>query len=224
MNFKLEDLYKLKSDGTFLFRDISFSLKKGDILTISGPSGVGKTTLLKCIAQLTLYEGGSIYLNDRTPEEYGIPVWRTRVMYVPQRTPIMPGTPMEFYNKMSDFGAQRTIYHNDPIEISQRWGISEELWDKPWNHLSGGEIQRVSLAIAISCNPDVLLLDEPTSALDPNTTLLVEETLKEHTCIIVTHSPEQETRISTKTYKLNHYYENRHAEIYQFINQFLMVK
>ncbi|GES74033.1 ATP-binding cassette transporter [Rhizophagus clarus] len=194
MNFRIEDLYKLKSDGTFLFRDISFSLKKGDILTISGPSGVGKTTLLKCIAQLAIYEGGDIYLNDRTPEEYGIPVWRTRVMYVPQRTPVMTGTPMEFYRKMTKFNAQKTTYHDDPIEISQKWDIREELWDKQWNQLSGGETQRISLAISLSCKPDVLLLDEPTSALDPTTTLLVEETLKEHTCIMVTHNPEQEGR------------------------------
>jgi len=209
MNFKLRDLCKLKSDGTFLFRDISFSLKEGDILTISGPSGVGKTTLLKCIAQLAIYEEGDIYLNDKTPEEYGIPVWRTRVMYVPQRTPIMAGTPIEFYKKMSNFGAQRTIYHVDPIEISQKWDIREELWDNEWNELSGGETQRISLAIALSCKPDVLLLDEPTSALDPTTTLLVEETLKEHTCIVVTHNPEQESRIATNTYKLNPYNQNQ---------------
>ncbi|GBB98033.1 hypothetical protein RclHR1_03120018 [Rhizophagus clarus] len=190
-------------------KDISFSLKKGDILTISGPSGVGKTTLLKCIAQLAIYEGGDIYLNDRTPEEYGIPVWRTRVMYVPQRTPVMTGTPMEFYRKMTKFNAQKTTYHDDPIEISQKWDIREELWDKQWNQLSGGETQRISLAISLSCKPDVLLLDEPTSALDPTTTLLVEETLKEHTCIMVTHNPEQEGRISTNAFKLNHYNENQ---------------
>ncbi|RIA89297.1 P-loop containing nucleoside triphosphate hydrolase protein [Glomus cerebriforme] len=209
MNFRLENLCKLKSDGTFLFRDVSFSLKERDILTISGPSGVGKTTLLKCIAQLTIYEEGDVYLNERTPEEHGITVWRTRVMYVPQRTPIMPGTPMEFYNKMLNFGAQRTIYHVDPIEISQKWDIKEELWNKEWTQLSGGESQRISLAIALSCKPNVLLLDEPTSALDPTTCLLVEKTLKEYTCILVTHSPEQESRLATNTYKLNPYNPNQ---------------
>jgi ABC-type iron transport system FetAB ATPase subunit len=204
MNFRVERLCKLKPDGTFLFRDVSFSLKDKEILTITGPSGVGKTTLLKCIAQLAIYEEGTVYLDEKTPEEYEVPVWRTHVMYVPQRTPIMPGTPMEWYKKMINFKAQKTRYCNrvDPVDISQKWDMNEELWDKEWNQLSGGEIQRISLAIALSCNPDVLLLDEPTSALDPTTCLLVEESLKEHACVIVTHNLEQGRRIATRTLRL----------------------
>ncbi|CAI2163104.1 5918_t:CDS:2 [Funneliformis geosporum] len=206
MHLEIERLCKLKADGTFLFRDVSLSLKDKEILSISGPSGVGKTTLLKCIAQLTLYEEGIIYLDRKTPEDYGIPNWRTRVMYVPQRAPIMPGTPMEFYTKMLSFKQQRTRNcHVDPIELSQQWNVRDELWDKEWNQLSGGEIQRISLAIALSCKPDVLLLDEPTSALDPDTCLLVEEALKEYACILVTHNPEQERRIATTSIRLRHY-------------------
>ncbi|CAG8474528.1 6585_t:CDS:2 [Funneliformis mosseae] len=202
MHLEVERLCKLKADGTFLFRDVSLSLKDKEILAISGPSGSGKSTLLKCIAQLTLYEEGIIYLNRKSPEDYGIPNWRTRVMYVPQRAPVMPGSPMEFYQKMLSFKHQRSRNcHVDPIEISQQ----DESWDKEWNQLSGGEIQRISLAIALSCKPDALLLDEPTSALDPDTCLLVEESLKEYACILVTHNPEQERRIATNSFMLRHH-------------------
>ncbi|RHZ53313.1 hypothetical protein Glove_443g61 [Diversispora epigaea] len=199
MKLKVENISKLKLDGTYLFKDVSFSLYGKEIITISGPSGVGKTTLLKCIAQLVIYEEGCVFFNDKTPEEYGVPNWRTRIIYVPQRTPIMPGTPLEFSQKIRTFRSQQLInkFYDDPIEISGRWNIPEELWEKNWNQLSGGELQRISLAIALSCRPEILLLDEPTSALDPKTCHLVENTLKDHACIMVTHNPEQEKRMST---------------------------
>ncbi|CAG8784170.1 6236_t:CDS:2, partial [Dentiscutata erythropus] len=195
---KIESLSKLKPNGTYLFKNVSLMLYDNEILTISGPSGVGKTTLLKCISQLAIYEEGVIFLDDKSPEEYGITNWRTRIMYVPQRTPIMQGSPLEFHENVLKFSSlQKNKYnHDDPIEIAERWNIDRDLWEKNWNQLSGGEIQRISLAIALSCKPQVLLLDEPTSALDPTTCLLVERTLKDYTCIWVTHNMEQENRVS----------------------------
>jgi len=84
MPFQALNLGKKKPDGQFLFRNLDISLNDGEILTVTGPSGVGKTTLLKCIAELTGFEEGTLSLNDKAPEQYGIPMWRTRVMYVPQ--------------------------------------------------------------------------------------------------------------------------------------------
>ncbi|CAG8637448.1 425_t:CDS:2 [Racocetra persica] len=207
MKLKFEGLSKLKPDGTYLFKDVSKTLYDNEILTISGPSGVGKTTLLKCISQLAVYEEGAMFLDDKSPEEYGITNWRTRIMYVPQRAPIMQGTPLEFYGAIQMFNSQqRNKYkYEDPVEIAERWNVNRDLWDKTWNQLSGGEIQRISLAIALSCKPQILLLDEPTSALDPTTCLLVEETLKKYTCIWVTHNMEQENRVATHRLVLSPY-------------------
>ncbi|CAG8661309.1 12465_t:CDS:2 [Ambispora leptoticha] len=65
MRFQVNKLGKKKSDGSFLFRDINILLDEGETLAITGPSGVGKTTLLKCIAELTVFEEGSLYLNEK---------------------------------------------------------------------------------------------------------------------------------------------------------------
>ncbi|KAL1925053.1 uncharacterized protein VTP21DRAFT_4707 [Calcarisporiella thermophila] len=198
-------LSKRKPNGNWLFKGIDFKLKHGEIMVIRGPSGSGKTTLLKCIAELIDHEDGQIYLDGKTCIDYGIPEWRSRITYVPQRPPSLPGSPRDFLERVRGYASQKHKSFEDPVAISNGWNVPEDLWSKEWKNLSGGEMQRISLAIAISLAPDVLLLDEPTSALDPESAELVERTLikRRMTCIWVTHSPEQEKRVAKKTLSLD---------------------
>ncbi|KAG0019639.1 hypothetical protein BGZ81_009643 [Podila clonocystis] len=142
---------------------------------------------------------GQLWLDEKTPEQWGIPTWRSRVMYIPQRTAVLEGTPLDFVEQVRSFAVHRRAktVHADPVEIALEWGIRPELWHSRWNTLSGGEMQRISLAIGCSMQPDILLLDEPTSALDEESCAKVEKTLRQVNCIWVTHNPQQAKRIAT---------------------------
>lgn len=150
----------------FLFKDVSFKLEKGEILALRGPSGCGKTTLLKCLAELMPYDRGTSLLDGKPAKDFGVPNWRTQVMYVPQRPALLAGTPKEFFDHVLEYKSQQKRDHNtDPVTLSADWGIRSDLWSSPWSQLSGGESQRVALAIALALEPRVLLLDGKLSDL-----------------------------------------------------------
>ncbi|KAG0206724.1 hypothetical protein BGX28_001869 [Mortierella sp. GBA30] len=198
--FRAKGVGKKNADGTWLFRNIDIQFHQG-ILTVTGPSGVGKSTLLKCINQTITMDEGQVWLEDRTPDQWGIPTWRSKVMYIPQRPPIMEGTPLDFVEEVRRFGTHKKNvkdgYFDDPVQIALDWGIRPDLWHSKWNTLSGGEMQRISLAIGCSFRPEILLLDEPTSALDEVSCEQVEKTLGQINCIWVTHNPQQAKRIKS---------------------------
>jgi len=200
-----------------LFEDLSFELKKGETLVIEGASGCGKTSLLRMLAALDRMDDGEVTLEGKTPKDYGFPEWRTHVSLVAQLATGFDGTPSDLYSVFCGLKAQQklkklrekqdevkeskdedTVYRQyDLATLCHIWRLQSGSLDKDWSSLSGGEKQRISLAIAISLRPDVLLLDEPTSALDQETTLLVEKTLMSlpMTKLWITHAPEQAQRV-----------------------------
>ncbi|KAI8137856.1 P-loop containing nucleoside triphosphate hydrolase protein [Fennellomyces sp. T-0311] len=190
-------------EGRWLFKDIDIELNEREIIVLQGPSGTGKTTLLKCLAELIPYTDGSSKLLGKTPDDYSIPVWRSRVMYIPQRPTAHPGCPLDLFNIVKKYSSQKSKKDvGDPVHIGLNWNLSESHFTEKWSNLSGGEMQRCALAIALCFNPDVLLLDEPTSALDPDSAEKVESDLKKFACIWVTHDDRQADRVATKRIKL----------------------
>jgi ABC-type iron transport system FetAB ATPase subunit len=92
--------------------------------------------------------------------DYTVPIWRSRVMYVPQRPSVHPGTPLDFFNMVKKFASQKNKKKiDDPVQIGIQWNLSESHFNEKWSNLSGGEMQRAALAIAVALNPDILLLD-----------------------------------------------------------------
>jgi len=99
----------------------------------------------------------------------GIPKYRTRVLYVPQRPALLPGSPRDFLETIHRFKSRQNVddatgtiagHVESAASIAENWGIEAELWDRSWASLSGGEAQRMALIIAFSIKgTDVLLLD-----------------------------------------------------------------
>lgn len=186
-----------------LFSNISFSVKHGETLFIRGPSGVGKTLLLRSLAYLDPIDGG-LTLDGQTPDHLGAPKWRSFVTYVFQQRISFKGTPSEFYYTAQRFASQRGRPRRDLPAIIHELGLEQAVLNQPWSELSGGQAQRVQIAIAIALNPLFLLLDEPTSALDSESTRRVERTLKSSgaALIWVSHDPLQPVRVGGKVLDL----------------------
>jgi len=207
----------LRPEGDSIFLNVNFDVNEDDIIVIQAGSGTGKTTLLKCIAHLNLYYG-TIEFRGKPPKAYGIPTYRTYVQYIPQRPSLLPGTPRDLIETLSTFRARHVPDRSSEDQIkasmylAEKWEIRAELWDRPWNSLSGGEAQRLSLAIAYGLNrAEILLLDEPTSALDAQLSKAVEKTLMDDIAnpdkalkavICVTHSDEQAYRLGNRFLRL----------------------
>ena len=193
-----------KSFGkTEVLKDISFTLEKGDVLSIIGSSGSGKTTLLRCLNFLEIADNGKImvdgdvvfdgsdksYLSDEKIREsrlnFGL-VFQNFNLF-PQYTVLENLTLAPTLLKKGD---EASIKKN-ALELIKKVGLEEKVNFYPCQ-LSGGQQQRVAIARALALNPKILFFDEPTSALDPELTmevLNVIKGLKDSGCtmVIVTH-------------------------------------
>lgn len=175
-----------------LFEKISFSVKAGRILVLSGKSGCGKSTLLRIIARLTPLQEGNICLTGISPHgilnRNDITKWRRCMRYVSQSKVDIPGTPLDFIHRITSFQSWK-IDNNAPTEqemlsstknFIKNLLLTDTILQKEWSTLSGGEAQRVMVALALASNPKVLLLDESTSALDNSNKIILENMILQY--------------------------------------------
>ncbi|MDH5816579.1 ABC transporter ATP-binding protein [Thermofilum sp.] len=151
--------------GSFFLTDISFEVQCGSILTLMGPNGCGKTTLLECIAGLQRINSGKIIINGVDVTD--LPPEKRRVGYVPADYALFPNMTVE-RNIQLAFKKSKGMELSDLRRIIRLLQI-ENLMNRSVESLSSGQKQRVAIARALAAKPDVLLLDEPCSALDPPT-------------------------------------------------------
>jgi len=188
------------------------SINEDDRIGIRGRSGVGKTQLLRSLSRLdyNIVDNGetNMFLKGQSCNDIMPCQWRGQVIWVSQDRPTLNGTPESFYKEILSYRCRhnkQSTHEVSPMDIAKSWGITEQTWKRSWGSISGGEAQRISLAIAISLQPKLLLLDESTSNVDAITTMKIEKTLidRNATVIIVSHSNQQLDRFCTSTIDLS---------------------
>ena len=196
-NTVLELRHLEKSFGeNVVLRDINLTVNKGEVISVIGSSGSGKSTMLRCINLLEEPTGGEIlYLgNNIQGKEFNLGDYRTKVGMVFQQFNLFGNmTALDNCVKPQMIVLKRTRDEAEKIarEYIEKVGMSDYVNAKP-HQLSGGQKQRIAIARTLSMNPEVILFDEPTSALDPEMVGEVLEVMKRmakagFTMIVVTH-------------------------------------
>jgi zinc transport system ATP-binding protein len=179
---KVENL-NVKLDDELIICNLSFEVKRGEVLTILGPNGAGKTVLLKTLLGIFPFEG-KIEWTPPSHHPEGI-----KIGYVPQRVPFVKDFPIS----VEEFFKLKTKNENEIKEVLKLVGFNESFFKKNLSELSSGQYQRILVAWALIGNPDVILFDEPTTGIDisgqESIYQLLERLKKERnlTIILVTH-------------------------------------
>lgn len=192
-------------------KGISICFRKNEFVSILGPSGGGKTTLLNIIGGLDHYTSGDLIINGKSTKDFKSRDWDTyrnhSVGFVFQSYNLIPHqsvlSNVELALTLSGVGkSERRKRAKEALEAV---GLGDQIHKKP-NQLSGGQMQRVAIARALVNNPEILLADEPTGALDTDTSVQVMEILKQvakdRLVVMVTHNPELAEQYSTRIVRL----------------------
>lgn len=209
-------------DGTEILKGITLDIGKGEIVSILGPSGGGKTTLLNLILGITDIDEGQLLYDGEDITH--VPMEQRDFNIVFQDYALFPN--LNAYNNIV-YGLKNKPGISNQEEVDELIDLLDlrPHLDKPIDQLSGGQKQRVALARTLVMKPKVLLLDEPLSALDG----VIKESIKERiktvakefdlTTIIVTHDPEEALTLSDRVLILNGGKISQYAEPQEIITK-----
>ncbi len=212
VKIRIEDFGLRYSDGTESLHDITLDIYTHQINVLFGPSGGGKSTLLRAMNRLNdltdvVEQTGRILLDDEdiTHPGYDIVRLRRRVGIVFARPVVLP---MSIYRNIT-YGLELAgVRDKATLDAAVTRSLQQSaLWDEVHDRLgdqahtlSGGQQQRLCLARVLALQPEVILLDEPTSGLDPISTAKIEATMQElkpsYTFVVVPHSVQQAARVA----------------------------
>ncbi len=205
---------RVSYEGNEVLKRITLDAHRGEILSIIGPAGAGKTSFLRCLNRMLDLDpdwrvSGTVRLNGQSiyGREVQVAVLRRKigmVFSVPVTLPMTIYRNLAFGLNLNQEGRNR---RDEKVEKALReaylWDEVKDRLHEPARNLSGGQQQRLCLARTLTLEPSVLLLDEPCSGLDPISTRRIEEALqqlkKDFTIILVTNNVKQAARASDRT-------------------------
>ena len=213
-------------NGVAVLKDVNAEIEKGEVISIIGPSGTGKSTFLRCLNRLETPDGGSIVVNgvDVTDPKADLAAVRRRMGMVFQNFNLF-GNLTVLGNIMAAqcdlLGVSKNTAKKKAQELLGRVGLANKADALP-DELSGGQKQRVAIARALAMDPEILLFDEPTSALDPTMVGEVLAVIKDlaktgMTMLIVTHEMGFARDVSTRVFYMDEgviYEEGTPAEVF----------
>lgn len=203
----IEKSYKTEVMTQHVLKGISLKFRESEFVSILGQSGSGKSTLLNIIGGLDHYDSGDLIIDGISTKEYKDRDWDAfrahKVGFIFQSyNLIMHQTLLSNVElSMTISGVDKNEKKKRAVEALEKVGLGEHINKKP-NQLSGGQMQRVSIARALVNNPSIILADEPTGALDSETSVqimdLLREIAKDKLVIMVTHNNELADEYSTR--------------------------
>lgn len=193
-----------------LWAGVDLDVTAGERVGIRGPSGSGKSMLLRAMAALVPLGEGRVAYRGRAPEEMGVPLFRSCVMYVPQSPSLPPGTVESLLRAPFGWAAHSRgrFVRDEAVDLLVSLGRTPDLLQAESVSLSGGQVQTVLLVRALLLAPSVLLLDEVTSALDQDLAHRAEELILrwcgegERAVVWVGHDPGSRSRIASRSWDL----------------------
>jgi polar amino acid transport system ATP-binding protein len=223
MEQALLEIHRMKKifDGQEVLKDLSLSVKKGEVVSVIGPSGSGKSTLLRCATLLEKMDGGQLrYMGRAAVYEKRDPDGGRKCVCAAKKELKQIrrcfGLVFQNFNLFPHYSVLKNVM-DAPVHVAHlpqreaedqarqllsRFGLEEKADQYPFQ-LSGGQQQRVSIARALALQPALLFFDEPTSALDPELTVevlkVMKDLAKEHmTMLIVTHEMQFAREVSDR--------------------------